>query len=189
MRSWKLASATVLLVACDAGPLAPRSRPMPIGGVVQPRAATLASPSLVVIAAGQLVGIVREGGEVDRAWFEARFSVRDGDTGQNAPIGDGAILVVSASDGPMPQSSPDAETLRIDVRSATLGTDGVVRFVGVATVSDARGESQPFDVTGSVQPSAKDNPPDYIVWDIVGGNVHEMSFPALTLMRVVGGDD
>ena len=187
MCSWKLVSATVLLVACDPGPLAPSSRPPAIGGVGQLRATTLAAPSLMVVAPGQLVVIAREDGHTDRAWFEARFTVRDGDP-QGAAMGDGAILVVSAADGPMPQSSRDAETLRIAVRSATLGPDGVVRFTGVATLSDAGGESQPFDVAGSVQPSAKGDP-DYIVWDIVGGNVHEMSFPALTLMRIVGGDE
>ena len=187
MCSWKVVSATVLLVACDPGPLAPRSRPPAIGGVGQPRVTTLAAPSLVVVAPGQVVVIARDGGQTDRAWFEARFTVGDGDRGESAPISDGAILVVSAADGPMPQSSPDAETLRIVVRSATLGPDGV-RFTGVATLSDARGESEPFDVAGSV-PSSGEGNPDYIVWDIVGGNVHEMSFPALTLMRIVGGDE
>ena len=188
MRSWKLVAAPVLLVACDANPLAPRGRLPAIGSVMQPRAATLSAPSLVVVAPGQLVEIAREGEQTDRAWFEARFVVRDGDAGQNAPISDGAILVVSAADGPMPQSTPDAKTLRIAVRSATLNIDGSVQFIGAATVSDANGKSQPFEVAGSVQPSAKGSP-DYIVWDIVGGNVHEMSFPALTLMRIVGGDE
>jgi hypothetical protein len=101
------------------------------------------------------------------------------------PISDGAILAVSAADGPMPQVDPDNETLSIAVRSAVADAAGVVSFLGVATLATGRVVSPPFEITGTARPApappAPPPPPppppppspnpDYIVWDIVGAGI------------------
>jgi hypothetical protein len=104
---------------------------------------------------------------------------------------DGAILVVSAADGPMPQSDPDAETLSINVEWAGVDSEGTVRFEGIATTSAGGKTSPPFDITGTARTSAApgDPPPTYIVWDIVGGNVPKRphskpAFSVRNLMRI-----
>lgn len=170
-------------LACHGDPLTPGGNAIRPGSIGPITRTTAPEPTLMVLAPGQLVA-VEVNGATERAWFEARLIVRA--DGGGVAAADGAILVVSANDGPMPQTSADAATLRIEVRAATVETDGTVRFVGTATRTDGRRESAVFDVTGSARPSAT-VPPDELIWDIVGGNVHEMSFPAVTTTRLIGG--
>jgi hypothetical protein len=84
---------------------------------------------------------------------------------------DGAILIVSAVDGPMPQTRPEAETLSIRVQRAWLDPDFVVRFEGVATLRHASGDLEEFPIAGSARPMATNA--DCLVWDILGSNVSD----------------
>lgn len=79
---------------------------------------------------------------------------------------DGAILVVSAGDGPMPQI--DGESLAIDVSRATINRAGVVQFEGTATVSTGRVVLDRYPITGSAQSSTADGDNYDLIWDILG---------------------
>ena len=178
MPRWKHAAAALMLVACDPRTTAPalESPRVPLRAQSDVDAPSL---SLLVLAPGDVVATEDANGDVGRAWVEAQIIVRDG-----SAQADVAILVVSALDGPMPQTSPDARSLRIDVRAAAIDASGVIRFEGVGTLRDRSGD-QSFDVAGTVAPRAACCvDPDYIVWDIVGGNVHAtMKFSARTIVR------
>jgi hypothetical protein len=160
-----------VLSACDGSPLAPGSQPASITSPI----ATVRTSSIVTVSArNQLVTLRFTSGETAEAYFKARFDVSTS-AGSSAQM-DGAILVVSAADGPMPQIG--GESLAIDISRATINRNGVVQFEGTATVSDGRVILASYPSTGSARPSGSN--PDYIVWDIVGGNVSEVEFEALT---------
>jgi hypothetical protein len=90
---------------------------------------------------------------------------------------DGAILVVSAADGPMPMIG--GESLAIEITRAVIDGSGNIQFEGFATVSSGRVVLDRYSITGTTQ--AADGRPDYIVWDIVGGNsTWQARFSALT---------
>ena len=181
MPRWKRAAAALMVVACDPGTTAPT-----IESARSPRAAfhthsvgDAPEQTLLVLLPGDVVATEAANGAVGRAWIEANLIVRDG--GARA---DGAILVVSALDGPMPQASGDATSLRIDVHAASIDASGVIRFEGVGTLRDRTGDGS-FAVAGTAGPAADCCRNDgYIVWDIVGGNVHAtMKFSARTIIR------
>jgi hypothetical protein len=105
-------------------------------------------------------------------------------TNGGATMMDGAILVVSAADGPMPQSSPDAETLRIRLERVSVGLDGVIRFAGTASLDDANQKGAPFDVTGTATQQTGGG--DDLIWDILGSNVH-VTIQARAVVRSLTG--
>ena len=171
MRAWKLAIAAPILMACDATPTEPIRAPFPAADLGARTTETAAPPVLILTAPGQVVALERAGRESERAWVQAQLVVRDlSGKGGTAQM-DGAILVVSAADGPMPQTSPVATWLSIEINAGTVGSDGVLRFSGVARLRDATREGITFDIAGSAQPHATH--PDCLIWDIVGGNVHD----------------
>lgn len=180
MRPWKTATILLMVAACSAAPTGPGRSPH---GSDPPSLSIEADPaSLSITVPGQLVTLELQGGETERAWVVAHIS-----TGPDGvPIGDGAILVVSAVDGPMPQSDPAAVTTSIRVEWTGVDADGTIRFEGIATTTAGGKSSDPFPVSGTARPlPAPAPPPRYIVWDIVGGNVHEtMRFTALGLLLV-----
>ena len=173
MAQWKAARFALFLAACQAGPASPNvESPRGFGTQLSPEEITA---GLFISVPGQLVS-VEQGGEVERAWVRAQLTAST----DRVPISDGAILVVSGADGPMPQVDPDAETLSILVRSAVVNAAGDVRFGGIATLTTGRVVSPPFEIAGTARPAAApldppspppSPPPDYIVWDIVGGNL------------------
>lgn len=176
-----IAGAVLIVLGC-ADPTAPGR--VPAHAVTRPLAATAAAPSLILVAPGQLVALGLAGGETRRAWFQAEIFVRGGATPDGAAQMDGAILVVSAADGPMPQSSPNAETLSIDVESASLGSDGVVRFEGIATRTDPSGRRTTFELSGTVTPQAACCfGPDWMIVDIVAGEA-DGAFKLQAVMRL-----
>jgi hypothetical protein len=124
MSRWQLPGPLLLVAGCVATPTEPVRG---VEGAILPVFAEEAV-SQVLVAPGQLVSLQRSGSDPRTAWFEARIVV--GGEGE-APAMDGAILVVSAADGPMPQSDPDAEWFFIRISRATVGSDRVVRFDGV----------------------------------------------------------
>jgi len=152
-----------LLCACDGAPLAPDRQP-----------AFKVSSSVTVSARSQAVTLEFSSGESAEATFKARFYAA-APSDPTAQI-DGAILVVSAADGPMPQVG--GESLAIKVSRATINRAGVIQVEGTGTVSTGRVVLDQYPITGSARPTAAD--PDYLVWDIVGGNVWEVQFEALT---------
>ena len=188
MSQWKAVRFALFLAACQAGPASPNvESPRGFSTQLSPQEITA---GLFISVPGQLVS-VEQGTEVERAWVRAHLAAGT----DRVPISDGAILVVSAADGPMPQVDPDAETLSIQVRFAVVDDAGVVRFGGIGTLTTGRVVSPPFEIAGTARPAAAPpstsppplptpppfidpNPPspapdypDYIVWDIVGGNV------------------
>jgi hypothetical protein len=174
-----IVAAAFLMAGC-ADPISPARGPA-VPGVTSPFAEVGAAPSLILVAPGQLVTLELASGETKPAWFQAEIFVREPN---GAAQMDGAILVVSAADGPMPQSSPNAETLSIDVESAVLGSDGVVRFEGLATLTDPSGRRRKFDFSGSLTPrSACCFGPDWLIYDIVGGEA-DGDYRLQALMRV-----
>lgn len=187
MRPWKTGTILLMVGACSVAPTGPgRSS----AGADPPSLSIELDPaSLSLIAPGQLVTLELPEGETGRAWVMAHLT-----TGPDGvPIGDGAILVVSAADGPMPQSDPAAVTTSIRVEWAGVDADGTLRFEGIGTTTAGGKSSDPFPVSGTARPlpapapppPPPQPPPQYIVWDIVGGNVHEaMRFTALGLLLV-----
>jgi hypothetical protein len=172
MKAWKLAVAAPILVACDAIPTEPVRGPVAAADVEARMTETAPPPLLILTAPGQIVTLERESGDTERAWAQAHLVVRDlSERGGTAQM-DGAILVVSAVDGPMPQTSPGATWLEIEINAGTLGSDGVIRFSGVATLRDASGGRTTFDMAGSARPHAADDPYP-LIWDIVGGDVYD----------------
>jgi hypothetical protein len=160
-----------VLSACDGSALGPDPRP----GFSTSSIATVRSSSIVTVSArNQVVTLRFTSGETADASFKARFDASTS-PGSAAQM-DGAILVVSAVDGPMPQIG--GGSLAIDISIATINRGGVLQFEGTATVRDGRVVLESYPITGSAHPSDVD--PDYIVWDIVGGNVWEVEFEALT---------
>ena len=194
MTAWKPVVLVALLVGCGMNPTAP----VPVSGL---RGAAEVrgdreGVALSLTIPGQLVSIQFGDGSIARAWVSGQLTAGT----ENAPIGDGAILVVSAADGPMPQSDPSAESFSIRIESAAVDAAGVVSFEGTATSSEGRIESPPFDVRGTARPTAAPpapppppppppppsgpTSPTYIVWDIVGGNLQQtMSFTTRTIVR------
>lgn len=162
MTRWKLAVAMSIFVACDAGPAAPDSDSSERAAV--PTVARTARALSVIVVPGQLVTLESGRGDTERAWVQGRI-VMDVIGPDGAAKMDGAILVVSAADGPMPQTVRNAETLQIDINSGRIDADDILRFQGVAVLRDENGEHV-FDITGSARPEA-DNP-DCLIWDIVG---------------------
>lgn len=150
----RLLPMAALLGACEGTPLAP-----------DPQPALRASSIATVSARNQVVTLQFTSGDLAQASFKARFNASTSPGG--AAQMDGAILVVSAVDGPMPQIG--GESLAIDISRASLTAAGLVQFEGTGTVSDGRVVRDTYPISGSARPSASD--PDYIVWDIVGGNV------------------
>jgi hypothetical protein len=143
-----------LLGGCDGTPLAPDRQP-----------AFKASSTVTVFARTQDVTLRFSSGETAQASFKARFYASTSPDPE-AQI-DGAILVVSAADGPMPQIG--GEALAIEILRATVNRAGVVQFEGTATVSTGREVSDQSPITGSVRPSNGDP----ISWAILGGNVYD----------------
>lgn len=180
MRPWNSGTILLMVAACSVAPTGPARSP---AGSDSPSLSIELDPTaLSLTVPGQLVTLELPEGETGRAWVMAHLT-----TGPDgAPIGDGAILVVSAADGPMPQSDPAAVTTSIRVEWAGVDADGTVRFEGIGTTAAGGKTSDPFPVSGSARPlPAPARPPRYIVWDIVGGNVHEtMRFTALGLLLV-----
>ena len=181
MPRWLCPAAALVVVSCDSRPTAPQ-----LDTRTAPRAATAADApvqTMMLLMPGDVIATEDASGATGRAWVEAHLIVHDG-----SPRADGSILVVSGADGPMPQASRNAESLRIDVTQATIDPSGLVRFSGTGTFSNRAGE-QSFDITGTVGPRPQcclnD---DYIVWDIVGGNAAAtLSFSARTIVRDPGG--
>jgi hypothetical protein len=178
-----------LLASCGGSPTAPvRSFARPAEATAD-ISADREGVALSLSVPGQLVSIRFGDGSIERAWVSGHLSAGT----EAAPIGDGAILVVSANDGPMPQSDPTAESLSIRIGSAAVDAAGVISFEGVATTSEGRVVSPPFDVRGTARPTAAPPAPpppppppsgDYIVWDIVGGNLQQtMSLTTRTVVR------
>jgi hypothetical protein len=172
MKAWKLAVAAPILVACDAIPTEPARAPVAATDVEARMTETTPPPLLILTAPGQIVTLERESGETERAWVQAHLVVPDlSGRGGTAQM-DGAILVVSAADGPMPQTSPTATWLKIKINAGTVGSDGVIRFSGIASLGDASGERTTFDIAGSARPHAADDPYP-LIWDIVGGDEYD----------------
>jgi hypothetical protein len=178
----KLAGAVLILAACDSAmpTAATRDPGAPPDANVLVVEAT-GAVSLIVSAPGQLVVVEHSDGRTDRAWFEAHMVAG---TNGGATMMDGAILVVSAADGPMPQSSPDAETLRIRLERVSVGLDGVIRFAGTASLDDANQKGAPFDVTGTATQQTGGG--DDLIWDILGSNVH-VTIQARAVVRSLTG--
>ena len=182
MATWKPASLAMILAACQAGPTSPAGE-SPQGFVAELSPEAIAT-GLFLSVPGQLVS-VEQGIEVEQAWVSAHLTAGT----DRVPISDGAILVVSAADGPMPQTDPEAETLSIEVRSAVVDDGGVVLFGGLARLATGREVSPPFEISGMARPAAappasSPSGPDYIVWDIVGGNVlAPLTFTTRTVVR------
>jgi hypothetical protein len=192
MAQWKVARFALILAACHGGPASPNvESPWGFDTQLSPDEIT---EGVFISVPGQLVS-VEQGTELERAWMRAHLTAGT----DRVAISDGAILVVSAADGPMPQVDPDGETLSIVVRSALVDAAGVIRFDGIGTLTTGRVVSPPFEITGTARPSAAPsfsppplptpppfidpNPPspapdypDYIVWELVGGNLQ----PTLT---------
>lgn len=171
MKVWKLVFAAPILAACDVIPTDPTRAPLAAADLEARATETAAPPLLILTVPGQFVALERAGRESERAWVQAQLVVRDlSGRGGTAQM-DGAILVVSATDGPMPQTSPAAIWLRIEIIAGTVGSDGVLRFSGVARLRDATREGITFEVAGSAQRDATDPYP--LIWDIVGGDVYD----------------
>jgi hypothetical protein len=186
MTAWKpVVLVALLLVACGGSPTVPVPALTGLRGAAAEVSGDRKGVALSLTVPGQLVSIRFGDDSLSRAWVSAQLTAGT----ENTPIGDGAILVVSASDGPMPQSDPTAESFSIRVESAVVDATGVVSFEGTATSSEGRITSPPFDIRGTARPSAAPPPPppssgDYIVWDIVGGNAQQtMSFTTRTVVR------
>lgn len=192
MTAWKPVVLAALLVGCGGSPTAPVPGLTGLRGAEAEGSGDREGIALSLTVPGQLVSIQFGDGSIARAWISAQLTAGT----EDAPIGDGAILVVSATDGPMPQSDPDAESFSIRIESAAVDAAGVVSFEGTATSTEGRIESPPFDVRGTARPAAAPPAPppppppppppsgEYIVWDIVGGNVQQtMSFTTRTVVR------
>ena len=123
-----------LLVACDHSPTAPVPDLPGLRGAAAEVSDDREGIALSLTVPGQLVSIEFGDGSTARAWVSAQLTAGT----ENAPIGDGAILVVSAADGPMPQSDPTAESFSIRIESAAVDAGGVVSFEGMATSSEGR---------------------------------------------------
>ena len=186
MRIWITGTALLALAACVGQPLDPEAARSVTSqsevAELDPSSGEAASLNLVV--PGQLVTLEHPDGQTERAWVQAQITITPGLGGAQM---DGAILVVSAADGPMPQTDPDAETTSIRVRWAGVDDDGTVRFEGTAIRTVGREVSLPFDISGTARPAGAPPPqPDgtSIVWGIVGGNVQEsMAFSATGTLR------
>jgi hypothetical protein len=165
----RLLPTLVVLGACGDNPLASNLRPE-----FQASPNAKPSPTTTVTARPQVVSLeFIPGSQTAEATFKARFSASTDPSAQM----DGAILVVSAVDGPMPVIG--GESLAIEITSAVIDVDGVIRFEGSATVGTGRGVVDRYSITGAAQASGVGR--DYIVWDIVGGNnTWEVRFSALT---------
>ena len=162
------------LSACDGSPLAPDLQAFRTSSIATARTSSI----LTVSARSQVVTLRFAGGETAEAFFRARFDASTS-AGSAAQM-DGAILVVSAADGPMPQIG--GESLAIEVTRAMINRSGVVQFEGTATVSDGRVVLDSYSITGSASAGCEPHP-DCLIWDIVGGNVQnawEVQFEALT---------
>ena len=182
-----ISATTMLALACVAQPLdtePPRAGGTRAGELSGTDAAREAVGSLLLAVPGQLVVLSRADGRTERAWVQAQITIVTGRDG--VPIADGAILVVSAADGPMPQTDPGAEATDIRVTWAAVDGAGSVTFEGSATTASGKQESPPFEVSGTARPESSQTQrhPDYIVWDIVGGNALEgMSFRTTGTLR------
>ncbi len=138
-----------------------------------PEPAFKRTSSLVTVSAPtQEVTLVFGDGQSAAATFRARFyaSTSPGPTAQM----DGAILVVSAADGPMPQIR--GESLGVEVSRATINSAGVIQFEGTGTVSTGRVALYRLPITGSARPAG--GSPDDLIIDIVGGDVWEVQLEA-----------
>lgn len=166
------AASVLILTGCTGSPASPSGVGTTAPSAGRASRLSAAVPSAVLIAPAQVVIARNADGGTERLWFQARFTVRGAGGGGQAQM-DGAILVVSAADGPMPAPSPRSGTaLRIVVHEAFLASDGVVRFEGSAAVGR---ETRVF-VSGSASPHT--GSPDDLIIDIVGGDLPPPSSPA-----------
>jgi hypothetical protein len=164
----------LVLAACGESPLASIRRPD-----LQSAAAQKSSSITTVTARPQVVSLeFIPGGPTIEATFKARFSASTDPAAQM----DGAILVVSAADGPMPVIG--GESLAIEITRAVIDASAMIHFEGIATVSSGRVVLETYAVTGSTQAAAGGRGDD-IIWDILGGNnAWEVRFSAIT--RIIG---
>lgn len=169
LRCWGLAL-VFFAAACGNAPTAPG------GGEATPAerdalsGAELSAEPFVIVVLGQLVSLERPRGETERAWVQAQITVHPTDRRGGAAQMDGAILVVTANDGPMPQTSPNAEWLRVEIKSGTVES-GLISFAGIGTLRDREGNRTSFDITGTARQSPTN--PDCIIWGILGGEVFD----------------
>jgi hypothetical protein len=158
-----------VLLACNGAPVDPDAS----AGSAERNVLTAAEarPAGMLVAPPQLVSIDFGDGETARAWFRASFLLANAETVRGgAAQMDGAILVVSAADGPMPQAPSGDKMLRILVTLATLDSEGVVRFEGAATLRDEQGEQQLL-ITGSARALATGGDALLLMWDIAGSDI------------------
>ena len=100
---------------------------------------------MTVFARTQDVTLRFSSGETAQASFKARFHVSTSPDPEAQA--DGAILVVSAADGPMPQIG--GESLAIEISRATINRGSMLLFDGTATVSANRVVVAQYPITGS----------------------------------------
>ena len=148
-----------VLGGCDGTPLAPDR---------QPAFARQASSTVTVSARPQTVTLLFDDPLPVEASFRARFDASTS-PGSQAQM-DGAILVVSAADGPMPQIG--GEWLEIEILRATVNRAEAVDFEGMATVGTGREISDRYPIGGSARPSTG-NPN---VPESPGGDLYDWEF-------------
>ena len=71
------------------------------------------------------------------------------------------------------------------VTEARLGADGVMRFLGEGTLTQARGDVTTFAVSGSAQ--AGPPPVDTMIWDILGSNAHHITTDGKLVLTAAEG--
>lgn len=160
-----LLAALLLAAGCDAPPTAPAPNARP-DSFTDTRSDLIVAPLLVAVVPGQVVRLERSRGVVETAFIQAHVVAWGGTEAM-----DGAILVVSAADGPMPQTDPDAEWLRVRIERGTFDEDGTIVWEGTGTLRGPRGERTDFPIAGSGRPVSES--PDEILWEISGSNVYD----------------